>query len=97
MKKKDGNSKTFSRILRYLKPYGGYLAATVFLAIVTVAAQLAVPFLAGLAVDKIAGAGNVEWRELFNLFIAIAACVGGAALSQWLMSLSNNPIAYHVL
>ncbi len=97
MKKKDGNSKTFSRILRYLKPYGGYLAATVFLAIVTVAAQLAVPFLAGLAVDKIAGAGNVEWRELFNLFIAIAACVGGAALSQWLMSLSNNRIAYHVL
>jgi len=95
MKKK--RDKTFSLILRRLKPYGGFLAVTLILAVITVAAQLAVPFLAGLAIDKIVGKDNVLWTELFRLFIAVAACVVAAALSQWVMSLSNNRIAYCML
>ncbi len=95
MKKK--RDKTFSLIVRRLKPYGGFLAATVVLAVVTVAAQLAVPFLAGLAIDKIVGKGAVLWTELYRLFIAVAACAAAAALSQWAMSLCNNRIAYGML
>ncbi len=88
---------TFRGILRYLKPYAFYLGCTVLLAIVTVAATLAVPYLVGRGIDCIVGKGNVDINGLYKIFIAIGACIAATALSQWLMSLSNNKIAYHVL
>lgn len=91
------NKGTFLGVLHYLKPYWLYLTVTVLLALVTVAMTLAVPYLVGLAIDCIVGAGNVDYARLGDLFLAIGACVGITALSQWLMSLSNNKIAYHVL
>ncbi len=90
-------NKTLFGIFRYLKPYSFYLVCTVLLAIVNVAGTLAVPYLAGLAVDCIVGAGKVEFDALYRIFLAIGGCVAAAAVSQWLMSLSNNKIAYHVL
>lgn len=100
MKKKQKNTstrKTFAGIMRYLRSYWAFLAATVLLALVNVAATLAVPYLAGVAINQIVKAGDVHWEELYKIFYAIAICIGAAALSQWLMSLSNNRIAYHVL
>ncbi len=94
--KKRANG-TFAGIMRCLRPYWFYLLCTVVLAIVNVAASLAVPYLAGLSVDRIVGRGNVDYIRLYELFIAIGICIGGAAVSQWLMSLCNNKIAYHVL
>ncbi|MCI8343568.1 MAG: ABC transporter ATP-binding protein [Clostridia bacterium] len=95
--KRAKNKGTFLGVLHYLKPYWLYLTVTVLLALVTVAMTLAVPYLVGLAIDCIVGAGNVDYARLGDLFLAIGACVGITALSQWLMSLSNNKIAYHVL
>lgn len=89
--------KTLRGIFRYLKPYSFYLVCTVLLAIVNVAGSLAVPYLAGLGIDCIVGAGQVDFDRLFGIFIAIGGCVAVAALAQWLMSLSNHRIAYHVL
>lgn len=94
--KKRGNG-TFAGIMRYLRPYWFYLLCTVLLAIVNVAASLAVPYLAGLSIDCIIAKGNVGYARLYELFIAIGICIGAAAISQWLMSLCNNKIAYHVL
>ncbi len=94
--KKRANG-TFAGIMRCLRPYWFYLLCTVVLAIVNVAASLAVPYLAGLSVDCIVGRGNVDYIRLYELFVAIGICIGGAAVSQWLMSLCNNKIAYHVL
>lgn len=88
---------TFRRILRYLKPYSGYLVLTIFLAIVTVALTLAVPYFVGLAIDCIVGAGEVDYARLGDLFLLIGGSVAATALAQWLMSLCNNKIAYHVL
>lgn len=95
--KKKTDKKTFSGILRYLKPYAGYLVCSVLLALVTVATTLAVPFLAGNGIDCIVGKDNVDYGRLFRLFCVVGACVAATVLSQWLMSLSNNKIAYHVL
>lgn len=89
--------KTLRGIFRYLKPYSFYLVCTVLLAIVNVAGSLALPYLAGLGIDCIIGAGQVDFEQLFGIFIAIGGCVALAALAQWLMSLSNHRIAYHVL
>ena len=90
-------NSTFRSILRYLKPYTFYLVCTILLAIVNVAGSLAVPYLAGLGIDCIVGKGDVDFTSLYRIFIAITGCIGAAAVSQWLMSLSNNKIAYHVL
>ena len=88
---------TMRSILRLLKPYTGYLICTVLLALVYAASQLAVPFFVGKAIDCIVGKDNVDFDGLYRLFIAIGTCIGAGALSQWLMSVSNNRVAYHVL
>ena len=99
MKKNRDKStrRTFAGIMRYLKPYSFFLAATILLALVHVGATLLIPYLAGVAINKMIGAGNILWEELYRIFYAIALCIGAAVLSQWLMSLCNNRIAYHVL
>lgn len=88
---------TFRGILRYLKPYAFYLCCTVLLAMVTVASTLAVPYLVGLGIDCIVGAGNVDYERMYRLFGVIAACIAVTAAAQWLLSLCNNKIAYNVL
>ena len=88
---------TFRGILGYLKPYSLFLVCTVVCAVVYVASTLIVPYLAGLAIDCMAGANEVAYPRLYALFAAIGVSIALTALSQWLMSLSNNHIAYHVL
>lgn len=88
---------TFRGILRYLKPYTFYLICAVLLATVTVAATLAVPYLVGLGIDCILGAGDVDYERLFRLFCVIAVCIAITAAAQWFLSLCNNKIAYNVL
>lgn len=88
---------TFRSILGYLKPYSLFLVCTVVCAVVYVASTLVVPYLAGLAIDCMAGANEVDYPRLYALFAAIGVSIALTALSQWLMSLSNNHIAYRVL
>lgn len=97
MKTRTKSRKTFREILRYLKPYAALLFCTVLLAAVTVAGQLAVPYFVGKAIDKIVGVGNVDFAGLMQLFAVIGGCIAGGALAQWLMSLCNNRVCYHVL
>lgn len=97
MKQNKTSRKTLSGILRYLKPYAPLIVCTVFLAALTVAGQLAVPYFVGKAIDKIVGAGQVDFEGLYRLFLVIAVCIAAAALGQWLMSLCNNRVCYHVL
>lgn len=97
MKHNKRPSGTFRNILRYLKPYIPLLICTVLLALCTVAGQLAVPYFVGEAIDRIAGAGEVNYSEIYQLFIVIGACIAAAAIGQWGMSLCNNRIAYRVL
>ena len=95
--KDKSTRKTFAGIMKYLKPYSFLLAASILLALVYVAATLLIPYLAGEAINQIVGKDNVQREELYKIFYAIAICIGAAVLSQWLMSLCNNRIAYHVL
>lgn len=98
-KRKDKSTrKTFAGIMRYLKPYSFFIVFTTFTALVQVASTLAIPYLAGVAINHMVYTDGVfAWEEIYKIFYGIAICIGAAALSQWLMSLSNNRIAYHVL
>ncbi len=84
-------------VLRYLKPYAPLVVCTLLLAIVIVALQLAVPYFVGLAIDCIVGVGQVNFARLGDIFMLIGICIAVTALAQWLMSLCNNKIAFHVL
>ncbi len=94
MKKRD---KTFRKILRLLRPYSVYLAFTIVMALVYVGASLAAPFLAGLAIDCMLGEGNVDFPLIFRIFGGMGCCIVAAPVAQWVMSLCNNKVAYHVL
>ena len=87
----------FRGILRYLKPYIPLLVLTILCALVSVAAQLAVPFFVGKAIDCCLGAGEVDFDEIFRIFYAIGGSIAAAFAAQYLMSLINNRIVYHVL
>ncbi len=91
---KDG---TLRKILQYLKPYWLLLTLTVCLALVNVAATLAIPYLAGLSVDRIIAPNDVHFARLYRIFSAIGGCIAVAVLSQWLLNVASNRIAYHVL
>lgn len=94
---KAQKGSTFRKILGYLRPYAGYLAFTVLASLVTVALSLAVPYFVGLSIDCIVGAENVDFEKLYRIFLALGACIAATPLIQWLMSVCNNRITYHVL
>ena len=96
-KRSKSTRKTFAGIMKYLKPYAFFLCGTILLALIYVGASLLVPYLAGVAINKIVGKDDVAWGELTRLFYQIGVCIGAAVIAQWLMSLCNNRIAYHVL
>ena len=89
--------ENFRTILRYLKPFAPLLALSMLCALATVAAQLAVPYLIGKAIDCIVGQGQIDYDGIFRLFTAIGACIAVAFAAQYALSLINNRIVFHML
>ena len=89
--------ENFRTILRYLKPFAPLLALSLLCALAAVAAQLAVPYFIGKAIDCIIGENNVHYEEIFSIFVAIGACIAVAFVAQYLLSLINNRIVFHLL
>ena len=94
--KPKANKGTLKRVLRYVGKYPLSLISSLLFAVVTVAATLVVPVLIGDAIDCITENG-VEWVALKGYFVKILACVGVAAITQWLMELCNNKISCNVV
>ncbi len=91
------NRGVLKRILKQLKGYKLWLAATVFFALVSVAGTLAVPVFFGQIVNLIVDEGEVYLTKIFEKFIIIAVCVAVTAVAQWLMNIINNKITYNVV
>ena len=89
--------ENFRTILRYLKSFAPLLALSMLCALATVAAQLAVPYFIGKAIDCIIGENNVLYEEIFSIFVVIGACIAVAFVAQYLLSLINNRIVFHLL
>ncbi len=89
-------NRTFKRVLSYIGKYKYLLPVSIFLAIISVAVTLFVPFLIGEAIDLILGEGNVDLAKIGKILIFALVLIGIGALAQWLMSLVNNLITYRV-
>lgn len=94
-KKLDRN--TIQRVLQLIRPYKGMVILTLTLALITVVTTLLAPVLAGRAVDKIVGPGQVDYQGLGRIALAMAATIACTALSQWLMNVVNNRITFQVV
>ncbi len=97
-KKKTAITKaSLAEILRYIKPSGASLIASLTLAFISALSSLAIPLIVGEAIDCIVSKGSVDFDTLLKYLFAILALTLLSALSQWLMSIFNNRITYKVL
>ena len=99
------------KVLKYIKPYKGYCAITILLAVFSVLSALFLPILTGDAVDlvkKLADGGEyVEdvwvsytsvafWDDFSGILFKMVAVILAGALAQWLMTLCNKKIVFLV-
>ncbi|MBR0145062.1 MAG: ABC transporter ATP-binding protein [Eubacterium sp.] len=89
--------KTLKKILRFLKPYLPFMILSLLLGAATVILQLYAPILAGRAIDHIIGPGNVEMNLLVKIVTIFLVLTGCAFLTQWVQSVINNRIVFHVV
>jgi len=88
---------TISKVLKRIKKYWLFMILSIVSAAVTVASTLYVPILIGRAIDYIIKPGQVAFDSVFDILIQIAMVIGITAISQWIMNISNNKIAYYVI
>lgn len=89
--------ETIVKVLRYIRKYWFFLIASLVLALITVALTLYIPILTGRAIDRIVGAGKVDFDGVFAICKKIALAVGITAMAQWIMNVCNNKITYSVV
>lgn len=88
---------TLTKVLKYIKRYGFFLAASLVLAAVTVVLTLYVPILTGDAIDEIVGPGRVDFEKVASVLWKIGAAVLVTMAAQWGMNVCNNKITYCVV
>jgi len=96
-KKTKAPKGTVKKVLRYISGYTPLLVLSLIFAAVSVALTLAIPLFCGKAIDCIVAKDRVDIEKILELLTAVALCIGGAALSQWLMNVINNKITYQVV
>ncbi len=98
MEKTKGNQKEIiHKILQRIKKYWFFVFLSILFAAVTVILTLYVPILIGDAINKIVTKGAVDFKGLGSIIIKIIVVIILTALFQWIMSICNNKITYHVV
>lgn len=90
-------SETLKKVLRYIRKYWFFLVCSILCAAATVTLTLYIPILTGDAIDCILGQGRVDFPAVFVILKKMAVAVALTAFTQWVMSVCNNRIAYHVV
>ena len=90
------NGSLFRRVLRLVRPYRFFIAASLLGAAISVAAQLLVPILCGDAIDAMIGMGRVNFALVAKACLAIAVSTAITAVAQWVLAACNNRIAFRV-
>jgi ATP-binding cassette subfamily B multidrug efflux pump len=93
---KEESRAALRRVLRYIRPYGFFVACSILCAAVSVAAQLYVPILTGNAIDFMLDAGRVDFAGVKQCLLWIAAVTAVSLAAQWALAACNNRITYCV-
>ena len=97
LENKDQNKQTLKRILKCIKKYSVLVVFSLICAAVSVVLTLYAPILMGNGVDKIVGAGNVDFDGLKAVLVKLVVVVAITAIAQWIMNIINNRITYKVV
>ncbi|MBO5377449.1 MAG: ABC transporter ATP-binding protein [Ruminiclostridium sp.] len=97
MAEKKKNPKTLLKVLGFVKRYLFFIFLSMLLAAASVAGTLYIPIVIGEAIDFIVGEGQVNFAAITPLLIRAAVVAGATALCQWLMSVINNRVVFHVV
>lgn len=89
--------ETIRKVLQLIKKYNFYVAASIFLALVTVAATLYLPVLTGDAIDFIVDKGTVDFPAIMKILCWMLVVIVISSFAQWLQSIINNKITYQVI
>lgn len=96
-KKQKGQLATLKKVLRYIGKYWFFLICSIVCAAATVTLTLYIPILTGDAIDYIIEPGKVDFAVIFAILQKMGIVIACTALSQWVMTVCNNKIAYHVV
>ena len=96
MKDKGKQLSVLKKVLVRIRKYWPGLILSTLLATLYVVMTLYIPILVGDAIDCIVDAGKVDFLQMGIHLRNVAICVITAALAQWVMSLINNRMTYHV-
>ncbi len=91
------NKEVIKKVSSYVGRYKIHLILSILLALLSVSGTLYVPVLLGRAIDKIIGAGNVDFKAIGAILLEICIIIGVCALAQWIMNALNNKITYNVI
>ena len=95
--KKEKQTQTIVKILKYIKRYWGFLGISILLSIVTVVCSLYLPLLTGDALDLIIEKDVVDFVSIFVILKKMGIIVVFTAFAQWIMNVCNNKITYNVI
>ena len=90
-------TEILKKVLKYIKKYNIYMVLSIIAALITVVSTLYFPILTGDAVDMIIGKGNVNLEGIKALIIKMLIVISITAISQWVMNISNNKMAYSII
>lgn len=93
---KNNKKGALGRILKYVKPQWGLVAAAIFCAAASVLLSLFTTVLIGRAVDCITDRG-VDFAAMAPILVQIAVIIPMVALLQWLMYFSTNAITHRTV
>ena len=96
-KKTAKELQNWKRIWQMIRPYRGWMIASMVLAAFTVAFTLYIPILVGNAIDAMVEAGKVSFAIITPILWKIAILAVLTALFQWVMQTMHNKITYQVV
>lgn len=94
---RKGQWVTLKKVLHYISHHAFFLICSILCATVSVVLTLYIPILTGQAIDCILEPGKVDFTELFAILKQMTLVIAATAVAQWLMTVCNNRIAYHVV
>ena len=93
--RKTSSKDIAARLLKALRPYRWLITASILCAAVSVIAQLYIPIVTGNAIDMMIE-GRTNFSGISRILIVIGVAIVIASVSQWILGLCNNRVAYSI-
>lgn len=94
MKTKKLSWKTLKRFVPYLTAYSKDIWFAILLGIINGIATVVMTLQIGQSIDQMIGAGQVRFAQLFHLLLLFGGIVLINGISQWLIQVLSNRLAY---